>query len=127
METNEKLTKGIGTKEPETLKPARVTVKDVKIEPVKFAKDDGEKVILVCKHPDREETLNISKAQVMRKDTRKIIGLWYNEDADGLILKNSALADVLRFANVNQTQDLVGKEFDTVEDANGYLCLKAYN
>ena len=127
MEEQEKLKTGIGTKEPEKLGIAKVRILGIKFEPVKFGTKEQEKVNFVVKHPDKDESINLSKAKVERKDKLKFIGLWYSLDEDGNILKNSAVADVMRFLEIVSLEEATGKEIDTAQDEDGYLCLKAYN
>lgn len=125
-DTQEKLKKGIGTKEPEILKPAKVKIVKVDLVEVTFGKKTNEKVVCTVKHPDRDEPINISTVKVLRKDKVKTSGIWYSADEDGNVAKNSVLADLLKFANIENTLQLVDKEFDTLADDDGFLCLKAY-
>jgi len=126
MDINEKLEKKIGTKEIETLKPAKVKVMNVDLVEVKFGNKTNEKVVLSCKHPDREEPINISTVKVLKKDKVKTSGIWYNMDEEKNIQKNSVLAGFLIFAGVENLKQLVEKEFDTIADDDGFLCIKAY-
>jgi len=129
METQEKLDKlekGIGTKEAEILKPAKVKIEKVSLVEVKIGNQLREKLVCSVKHPDREELIEISKVKYQRKDKLKTSGLWYKEDEDGLIQKGTALAELLTFTNSPNIKSLIGKEIDTVADEEGYLCFKIY-
>ena len=126
METQEKLEKEVGTKEPEILKPAKVKVEKVNFVEVKFGSQVREKVVCSAKHPDREELIEISKVKYQKKDKLQTSGLWYKEDEDGLIQKGTALAELLNFTGSRNIKELIGKEIDTVADEEGYLCFKAY-
>ena len=122
MENQEKLEKGIGTKELETLKPAKVKIDDVKIGEVKT----NEKLICLVKHPDRDDQITISSVKYIAKEKLKVSGLWYKEDEDGNIQKGTSLAVFLDFVKVKTMKELIGKEVDTMLDEKGYLCFKAY-
>ena len=65
--TDEIFSKGIGSKEGITLNAKPVIVQGIKAEPVKgkaegknAGKEVGKKLILICKHPDKEEPINLS-------------------------------------------------------------------
>jgi len=123
---------GIGTKEPVTLKPAKVAVQNVRVEPKKKLDSDkivGELIILQCKHPNREELIELSNAKVLgANDKIKLSALWFNKDDDGKLAKKSTASQVLRHYNVSNYGELVGKEIDTVvqSESNTFLCIKAY-
>ena len=130
MEKNEKdkrLNIGVGTKTT-SLKPVAVDVVDVKIEPAE-SKDNkyiGEKVVLICKHPDRQENIELSQAKYERGKVIETSGLWFKQDVDGKIPKDSALAALLKSANVSVIGDLIGKKLQTATGDRGFLLLKAY-
>lgn len=126
MEEQEKLEKGIGNKDVETLKPAKVLIQDIGLSPVKFGSQEREKLNVTVKHPDRDEPIVISKAKVLRKDKVTTSGLWYTTDIDGNIQKGSTLAEFLIYAGVEKSSQLRGMEFDTIADEDGYLVFKAY-
>lgn len=129
METQDKLDKGIGTKETIALKPANVKIVDVKVEMQKNkeGKDVGEKVICTVKHPDKEETIEISSVKYENKSSKLVVtGIWYKEDEDKLLQKGSALSTLLNFLAAKTLRELIGKEVATVLDEKGYLCFKAY-
>ncbi len=126
METQEKLEKEVGTKEPEILKPEKVKVEKVDLAEVKFGSQTREKLVCSVKHPNKEELIDISKIKYQKKDKLQTSGLWYKEDEDGLIQKGTALAELLNFTGSKNIKELVGKEIDTVADEEGYLCFKAY-
>ena len=127
MDEQEKLQIGIGTKEAEKLEAVEVEIQGSKVQDVmKNDKKLGEKVVLICKHPKKEEVLQIS--QVIYLKNKKVItsGIWLNLDEDGLIQKNSVLAFLLNFYEVPKVGELTGKKVKTEHDDNGYLCIKAY-
>lgn len=127
-ETQAKLDKKIGTKELQILKPAKVRVASVRLDPKTVKQKETEIVILSCKHPDREEVIEISKVKLVKGNTVKTSGLWWNEDSDGLIQKGSAIAELLNFCSVETPKELVGKEIDTTteSESSSYLVIKAY-
>lgn len=123
-ETQNELNLGIGTKELTTLKPARVKIESVKIEAV--GDKGNKKVVCLCKHPEKEEPINISAVKFEKKDKLEFVGLWVNRDEDKLVRKGSALAVLMNFLNAKTIIELEQKEIDTIEDEKGYLCFKAY-
>jgi len=126
MEAQEKLEKNVGTREVETLKPVKVKIVNVTLDEVKFGSKTSEKVILSCEHPDRDEPIEISKAKILKKEKVKAFGLWYKLDKDENIQKGSTLAELMVFAKVEKLIDLKEKEFETIADSEGFLCIKAY-
>ena len=125
MEEQNELEMGIGTKEAVTLKPAKVKIVSVRIEEVGEKKN--KKLVCTCKHPDREETIDISSVKFEGKGNKLVvIGLWINKDEDDLIRKGSALAIFMNHIAAQTPKDIAGRECDTTEDDKGYLCIKAY-
>ena len=123
------LEKSIGTKEFETLKPTQVVITGVKI--VRAPADETKKKIgeilrLICKHPDRDEPIEISEVKYLKNDTMKYSGLWINLDEEKNIQKGSALAILLEYLKVKNIKELEGKSAQTDLDKNGFLCVKAY-
>jgi len=125
---NEKGKIGIGTKETVSLQPARVKILGYKVvmQQNKAKVDIGEKVAVICKHPEREENIEISAVAYRKGKDFKTSGLWFNLDTDNLIPKQSALAIFLTFLQANNLDDLVGKEVPTELDEKNYLCFKVY-
>ena len=127
MDEQEKLKTGIGDKEIERLEAKEVEVQGVKVEEVeKSGKVIGEKVVLISKHPDREDLLQISAMKYISGDQVKTSGIWFNTDDDGKIQKGTALASLLTHFKVPSIGELVGKKLPTDFDSGGYLCIKAY-
>ena len=127
MEEQDKLKIGVGSLEIERLEAKEVEIQGVRIEEVK--KDDkviGEKVILISKHPDREDLLQISTVKYIKGDKVETSGTWFNTDTEGKIQKGTALASLLTHFNVPTLDELVGKKLPTDFDSHGYLCIKAY-
>ena len=112
----------IGTKEPVKLKPATVKV----LRPVVESIEKGKVVACYCKHPETEKEVRISSAKIESNGKLVVVGLWFNQDDEGKIRKNSGLASFLTFMKVGIVKALEGKECLTVEDENGYLVFKAY-
>ena len=95
-------------------------------------KSNGDKmkvplVQILIKHPDKEETIKISKIKVLLKDKVITKSLWVQLDADNNIQKSSAIDNLLSYHKVNTISELEGKIMDTVMDEeSNFLCLKAY-
>ena len=125
---NEKGKIGIGNKELISLKPALVKIIGFKIEMQKDKdhKDVGEKVSVICKHPDKTENIEISAVSFKKGKEIKTSGLWFKLDEDKLIPKQSALANFLVFLKANNLDEITGKDAMTELDEKNYLCFKAY-
>ena len=125
METQENLNEiGIGTKETQKLEPKKVKIVKATVESV--GDKGAKKVVCEVKHPDREETIQVSSAKVENKGKLEVSGLWVNLDEDKLIRKGSTLAKFLSFFGSSNVKELEGKECVTVESDTGYLVFKAY-
>jgi len=124
METQDILNLETGEKEAQALKPKSVKIVNVRIEPVESLKRD--KAVFEVKHPDREETIDISSAKYERNKKLQITGLWVSLDEDGKLQKGSALAHLKDFLEAKTLKDTIGKEIMTAEDDKGYLCFRAY-
>jgi len=127
-EAQAKLDKKVGTKELQVLKPAKVKIAGVKLEPKTARGKAVEIVVLSCKHPEREELIDLSKVKLVKGSTVKTSGLWWFEDEDGLIQKGSAIAELLNLCSVEVLKDLVGHEVETTTESetSSYLVIKAY-
>lgn len=130
--TEEFLNKRIGTIEHESLQPADVQIQGVRLIDV-FKKGSttvvaGQKIGLICKHPEKDENIELSNVKLLMNDSLKVITLWYNVDEDKNLSKSSAAALLLAHYNVETYNDLIGKQVSTVtqSDGNKYLCVKAY-
>ena len=124
METQEILNKETGTKEIVTLKPK--TVKIVSVEAHEIGEKKNVKLVCNVKHPDKEETIQVSSVKQERNGKLQITGLWVNLDEDKNIRKGSALSEMMKFLDAKTPKDLEGKEVATTEDEKGYLCFKCY-
>jgi len=122
------LDRPIGTKEQTKLKEGTVKIQDVSVEEEtnKEGRTIGKKVITMCKHPDRDEMIQISSVKYVFGDKIKSSGLWYNLDDDGNIAKNSALATLMTKLKIETVAKLKELEVQTELDDNGYLSFKAY-
>lgn len=123
MTEQSKLETGIGTKEAVKLEAKNVKVVNVDIRKVK---ESMEKAVLVVKHPDAEDPIEISSSKYEKDNKITITGLWYKLDGENKIQKGSALAILLSFYNVQNLKQLIDKELKTVVDEKGYLVVKSY-
>ena len=116
----------IGTEKP-SLEPKKVIVVGAKTDKVKSSvKDFGDKLVLICKHPDAEEPINLSSIRYLEKNIIKHSGLWLKKDSDGKLPSRSAIAFLLRFVNKPTINSMIGLELDTLVDETGYLVIKAF-
>jgi len=127
IETGNDMEIGVGTKESVALEPKNVLIQQAKIEEVKNKENKriGDKVNLICKHPDKEEPITISSVKYEKGDQIKASGIWFNKDDEGKIQKGSALAIMLEHLKCSNIKELENKEVGTTLD-KGYLCVKAY-
>ncbi|MEK6880789.1 MAG: hypothetical protein AABY22_14315, partial [Nanoarchaeota archaeon] len=84
-DSTEILNKGIGTKEFQTLNPAKCLIEDAFVVAV-GEKKKARKVMFVLKHPARADPIKVSSVIVMREkgNKRELIelGTWVNTDSD---------------------------------------------
>lgn len=116
----------IGNTESITLQAKPVKVISIEIRKVEIKGKQNEKLVAICKHPDREETIEISQVKYENKGKLVISGLWISKDKQGLLIKNSALAILLRSAGCTSTGELMNQSMSTIQDEKGYLTFKAY-
>ncbi|KKL14981.1 hypothetical protein LCGC14_2510240 [marine sediment metagenome] len=131
MENQDRLNKPIGTKELPKLEAKEVEVQGLRLDPKTKKGSDkvvGELLVLICKHPDREELIEFTKVKTLKGDNLKVLGLWYSEDSEGNVQKGSSVADLMSFIGVKTLIELEGKKIMTVEQSKDttYLCVKAY-
>ncbi len=125
----DRLNKPVGEKEAKKLEAKPVLCQGVKIEDrqnKEKTKVIGSVVQLICKHPDKDEVMNISKAQYILDKQIKEAGIWYNEDEDGNIQKGSVLANLISYYKVPNLNALIGKDLETDKNTAGFLVIKAY-
>lgn len=123
-ETQQDLRTEVGDEEACLLKPKNVLVGGVKIE--QLGEKKAKKLSCICKHPDKEEPINISEVKLEMKGALKTMGLWVNKDSKGYLRKGSALGNFLNFFDAKNASQLIGKTLPTTTDESGYLCFKAY-
>ena len=125
---DEKLEKPIGTKESVKLSAGLFVVKAVSIETVKRKTGEivGDKVVLSIQHPDAQDFVALSSVAYLKDKSVKQSALWYMEDSEGNIPKNSAVAEVMRFYKKNKLREFEGTAINIEVDDKGYLCIKAY-
>jgi len=127
--TNE-LDKPIGTKEQPKLTAGSVIVKGIAV----LSKGEGKKKFRITEfevlHPSKEETIKISNMKVKKvqgnNETITKDGIWYREDADGVIDKSCNTAALMRAYDVQTLRQFENMSLTTDLDSAGYLCIKAY-
>jgi hypothetical protein len=134
--TEDIFSKKIGNKEQKALDAKPVVVAGFVVEPVKgkeggknAGKEVGKKLIILCKHPDRDEHVKISTIMSLtttgQKKEIKSQTIWVNLDEDGNIQKGSMISVLLQKYKVETLNDLVGKAVDTELEVK-FLTIKAY-
>ncbi len=132
-QTTSVLEKKVGNVEQEkkTLTPARVTIVGI-VE--KIEKPDGNKykvplIHMLCKHPEKDDPIAISKIKLIVEDKVITKTLWVVLDKDENIQMDSALDNILKFAKKDNIAALEGISFDTVVESkdSSFLCLKLFN
>lgn len=110
-----------------------IAIQEQTEKPIKEGQDKAEKmkkplVNVMCKHPDKEELIRISKIKV--EDNNKIFtkSLWVVEDEEGNFQKGSAIDDFLKFMGKDCFADCYNIKIKTIveSDDSPFLCLKAY-
>jgi len=125
MEEQGELDKEIGTidsEKKEVLNPTKVKIVKVNL------RDTSKGKIVNCesKHPDKEDTINISSLAYLRDKQVVNGGLWYTLDKDENVQKGSALALFMSMLGAKTVKELEGKEVETELDDKQWLCFKAY-
>ena len=118
-----------GIIEKEKLKPMEVMVQGVRVDDKSTeAKKVSPLLVLICKHPSKDEVIEFTKIKIMRDDVAKVVGLWIDKDSEGNIQKGSALYILLELAKAETPNDLIGKNIPTIQQSKDspYLCLKGY-
>lgn len=125
--------KGIGNKAFKSLEAKPVVVQGKIAEVVlgkagtkNAGKEVGKKLVLICKHPDREEPMKISSMVFIVGKTIKSSTMWINLDDEGLIQKGSHIAMLLEKYEVPTVNDLESKTLQTELDENKFLAIKVY-
>ena len=130
MNTDELMNKKKGNIEAKKLEAKPIKIATVKIkETTKDGKAMKSPLIhFVCKHPDKEEVISISKVKLVRNEKVVTVGLWVSLDEEGNFQKGSALTDLLDFIKCETLSEVEGKDVETVmeSDTSQFLCLKAY-
>lgn len=132
--TDDIFSKRIGDKESKkslVAKPVRVL--GFKAEPIKgkeggkrAGQEIGKKLVIICKHPDRDEPVNISSMTFIAGKSVKTSTMWINVDEDGNIEKGSSLAILLQRYNKSTIKELEGTELITELDESKFLAIKCY-
>lgn len=124
--------KKVGTIEPKKniLEPKQVEIIAIQ-EQTKKSDDTKMKKPLVnvmCKHPDKDELIKISKIKIVSNDKVFVKSLWVVEDDDNNFQKGGAVDDLLKFMKKDCLADCYNCKIDTVaeDDDKPFLCLKAY-
>jgi len=132
--TEDIFAKGIGNKEGQkSLQAKPVVVMGKVAEPVlgkvgslKAGKEVGKKLVLICKHPDKEELIRISELIFVAGKTVKTSTMWINLDEEGNIQKGSIIANLLTKYGAANVNALEGMTLQTDLDENKFLAIKAY-
>lgn len=131
--TEEIFNKKIGDKEVKPLDAKPVDILGFVVESVTGKKgtknaerEVGKKLVLLCKHPDKDEQIKISSITSIVNKSLKSMTLWVNLDEDDNIQKGSTIAILLNHFKVGMIKDLEGKKVDTELDESKFLTIKAY-
>ena len=117
----------VGNTETITLPAKPVRVVGVRIDKVKGkGGKENEKLVLISKHPDKVENIEISQMKYEIKGILKFSGLWINKDKEGKLIKNSALAILMNTIGIKTMRDFEAKDIPTILDDRGYLAFKCY-
>lgn len=128
--------KPVGNKEATKLAAKPVVIQGKVIEVLKYKTDHpdskkagkewGKKLVLLCKHPDKEEIVKIHTIKFIVGESIKEDDLLVRLDVDGNIEKGSKVALLLANYKLATINDLDGKSVDTELGKLGYLVIKCY-
>lgn len=124
MNEEQLFNKPIGDKEIKRLEAKPVVVDTARVEEKGVNKTPL--LILSVKHPDQDETLDLSKVQFIDGNNVKTVGLWISQDEDGNLQKGSTVPKLMAFYKIKQLVELKDITLQTVLDDKNYLCIKAY-
>lgn len=117
---------GIGEDKPQ-LEAKKVLIEKYEIRDInKNDKVVGRKLVLIVKHPEREDDIEISGVKYEFQGKIKTSGLWINRDNEGKISYNSAVGNLLRYFSKKSIKELKGLQVNTALDESNYLVVKAY-
>ena len=123
-ENQEELNVPIGTEEAKKLEPKQVKIVEVRVEEV--GNKGAKKVVCDVKHPDNENTIQISSIKYENKGKLASVGLWVNKDSENKLRKGSTLVYFLNTMGAKTIAELKDKDCATTTDEQGYLTFKAY-
>ena len=129
MEQQDILNKPIGSRELPKLEAKEIEVQGVRVdEKDTRGNKKAQLLVLICKHPDKDDVIEMTKIKVLKDEKARVIGLWVQMDADDNIQKDSAIHKLLGIAGVDIIGELTGKKLPTVKqsDDSAYLCIKGY-
>lgn len=126
MEANQKLNVGVGTEEHVKLEAKPVKVMSLDIISKEFAGKPTDQLIMMVKHPDKEDQFPIYNVCYQKGNSIKTVGFTLYYDSTGKLLKGTAAAEILRIYGCKTLLELQGRELQTVIGAKGFLAIKAY-
>lgn len=128
--------KPVGNKEAQKLAAKPVQIQGKVLESLKYKADNpdpkkagkewGKRLVLLCKHPDKEEIVKIHTIRFIAGESVKEDDLLVRLDVDGNIEKGSKVALLLSKYQLAVINDLDGKTVDTELGKSGYLVIKCY-
>lgn len=90
-------------------------------------KEDTDKIVLHCQHPDATGLIQMSSVRYKRKGKIVEGAMWHKLDDNGMIDFESAEAYFLRHYKLSEMEEVEGKTIETLRDKpESYLVIKAY-
>lgn len=90
-------------------------------------KEAKDRINLSCKHPDTDRPIVLSSVRFEREGNMEEAALWHTVDEHGFIAFESAEAYLLRFYDLEEIEDVVGKKLQTYRKTpTSFLTIKAY-
>lgn len=135
--TDDLFNKKVGNKEAKSLDAKPVVVLGFSVDSVKgkeggknAGKEVGKKLIVLCKHPNRDDPVKISSIMALTTTTSgkkeiKSQTIWVNLDEDENLQLGSGIALLCQKYKVETLKELEGKTIDTELDGK-FLTIKAY-
>lgn len=126
MDNKQALDVGVGDEEAVRLSAKPVEITSIDITQHTFADKPTDQLVVMAKHPDKQEPLQIFQIAYQKGSAIKSVGMSLYYDSKGKILKGTAVAELLKVTNSSTPRELIGKQVPTIATQKGFLAFKAY-
>lgn len=126
MDKDQALNAGIGTEVSTKLTAKPVKIVSLDVQPKTFSGKSSDQLVVMCKHPDKEEPFPMYNLSYKKGQSIKTVGLTLYYDSKGQLMQGTGPAELLRVNNLAALKDLLDKEIPTELSEKGFLAFKAY-